>query len=101
MFLIDILEEGTVPPGNKKKTSISMHISAFVFENVSRFSCVNITDEQVTELRDYCESFFCRYCLFFNVNPTIWTLGNVVPLHVEQMKATGKYGLDLGSWTWD
>ena len=61
---------------------------------MSQFSRVNITDEQVTELRDYCKSFFRGYCLFFNVNPTIWTLGNVVPLHVEQMKA--KYGLGLG-----
>jgi hypothetical protein len=45
-------------------------------------------------LKQHCPDFVRGYKLFFSVNPTIWTLGYVVPVHTVEMK--GKYGLGLG-----
>ena len=51
-------------------------------------------DEEVSELKTHCRNFYCGYCLYLNVNPTVWSLGNVVPVHTEEMKKI--YGLGLG-----
>lgn len=32
--------------------------------------------------------------IFFHVNPTVWTIGHIVPAHAQDMKR--KYGLGLG-----
>ena len=57
-------------------------------------SVVEISDEQVSELKTLCTNYFRANAIFFYVNPTVWTIGHVVPAHTEYMK--GKYGLGLG-----
>ena len=93
MFLIDVLENGI-----SGKTAQLLHIHAYLclcLQNaVSSFTRVNITDEQVLDLKQHCTNFYHGYWLFFNVNPTVWTLGCVVPVHTKEMK--GIYGLGLG-----
>ena len=61
---------------------------------VCLFSGVNLTDAQIIKLKAHCRNFYRGYCLYFYVNPTVWSLGNVVPQHTREMKA--KYGLGLG-----
>lgn len=93
MFLIDILEKDSTGMHSKH-----LHIHAFLClclrDSVSLFSRINITDRQVSMLKQHCSDFVRGYTLFFSVNPTIWTLGYVVPVHTMEMK--GKYGLGLG-----
>ena len=93
MFLIDLVEEKTLGMQSKQ-----LHIHAYLClclrNAVSLFSRINISDEEVSSLEQHCCSFFCGYSLFFSVNPTVWTLGHVVPLHTKEMK--GKYGMGLG-----
>ena len=57
-------------------------------------SVVEISDEQVSELKTLCTNYFRANAIFFYVNPTVWTIGHVVLAHTEYMK--GKYGLGLG-----
>ena len=58
-------------------------------------SCnLKITDDEVGELELHCRNFYRGYCLYFHVNPTVWSLGNVVHKHTQEMKL--KYGLGLG-----
>lgn len=91
MFIIDILESAA----KSQQTVLLVHIHAYLClclrDAVSLFSRVNITDEQVCNLKSLCTDIYRGYCLYLsNVNPTIWSLGNLVPQHTEEMKA--KYG---------
>ena len=92
MFLIDLLEK------NASEKSEILHIHAYLClclrNAVSLFSRVNITDEQVQELEKYCREYYRGYWLFLSVNPTVWTLGQVVPEHTKEMKVS--YGMGLG-----
>ena len=91
MFLIDLLEEKSTGMVSKQ-----LHIHAYLClcDAVSLFTRINISDEEVSTLQQHCNSFFHGYCLFFSVNPTVWTLGHVVPFHTKEMKS--KYGMGLG-----
>ena len=93
MFLIDVLEDGA-----SSKAAQLLHVHAYTClclrNAVSLFSRVNITDEEVLELKQHCTNYHRGYWLFFKVNPTVWTLGCVVPAHTREMKET--YGLGLG-----
>jgi hypothetical protein len=93
MFLIDLVEEKTVGM-QSKQLYIHAYLCLCLRNAVSLFSRINISDEEVSSLEQYCCSFFHGYSLFFAVNPTVWTLGHVVPLHTKEMKA--KYGMGLG-----
>ena len=92
MFLIDLLEK------NASEKSEILHIHAYLClclrNAVSLFSRVNITDQQVQELEKYCREYYRGYWLFLSVNPTVWTLGQVVPEHTKEMR--GSYGMGLG-----
>ena len=93
MFLIDLLEENSLGMQSKQ-----LHIHAYLClclrNAVSLFSHINISDEEVSRLEQHCCSFVRGYSPFFCVNPTVWILGHVVPLHTKEMK--GKYGMGLG-----
>ena len=53
--------------------------------------------EQVLELKQHCTNFYRGYWLFFKVNPTVWTLGCVVPAYTQEMKQCYGLGLVLNS----
>lgn len=61
---------------------------------MSLFSCLDISDEQVSALKTLCTNYFTANAIFFYVNPTVWTMCHLVPAHTQYMK--GKYGLGLG-----
>ncbi len=95
MYVIDILEGAA----KSQQAVLLIHVHAYLClclrDAVSLFSRVNITDEQVCNLKSLCTDIYRGYCLYLsNVNPTLWSLGNLVPQHTEEMKA--KYGLGLG-----
>ena len=84
MFLIDVLECGASGEASKL-LHIHTYMCLCLRNAVSLFSHVNITEE-IVELKQHCTKFCRGYWLFFNINPTVWTLGCVVPIHIENMK---------------
>lgn len=96
MMLISCVE---CPAKKDTRQEAILHVLAYIClclrECVSLFTRVNISDDQVAEIKKHCNNYFRARCLFLNyVNPTVWTLGNVVPSHVCEMKE--KYGMGLG-----
>ncbi len=79
MYIIDILEGAA----KGQQALLIIHIHAYLclclHDAVSLFSRVKITDQQVSDLKSFCTSYYRGNCLYFHVNPTVWSLGNVVP----------------------
>ena len=48
-------------------------------------------------MKTHSRNFYRGYCLYFHVYPTVWSLGNVVPLHMQEMKMMYELGLGLNS----
>jgi len=93
MFLIDLIEEGAVGKSQQRIHAIA-YACLCLRESVSLFSRLNITDEQVSKLKETCNNYFRTCCVFLTVNPTVWTIGHIVPSNTEDMKT--KYGMGLG-----
>jgi len=65
---------------------------------VSLFSRVNIDGEDLMALKGHCQTFFnVVSTLLQSVNPTVWTIGYVVPCHTEFLYKKYKVGLDTNS----
>ena len=92
MFLIDLLEKSV--PAKSEILHIHAYLCLCLRNAVSLFSRVNITDQQLQELESYCHDYYRGYWLFLSVNPTVWTVGQVVPEHAKEMKQA--YGMGLG-----
>ena len=75
------------------------YIGVRLRDAVSLFSRIEITTEQLLELRVKCQQYFRANALFFPsmVTPTVWTLGLVVPQHAEELFK--KYQQGLGTVT--
>lgn len=95
MLLISAVDPGSSCPGRLGKV---YHCIAYLClclrDCVSLFSRVNITDQELIQLRSLCVEYFRTNVVFFKVNPTVWTIGHIVAAHTESMKST--YGLGLG-----
>ena len=75
------------------------YIGVRLRDAVSLFSRIEITTEQLLELRVKCQQYFRANALFLPsmVTPTVWTLGHVVPQHAEELFK--KYQQGLGTVT--
>lgn len=95
MLLISSVESDA-----KKGTreELILHILAYIClclrDCVSIFTRVVISEDDITKVKQHCSSYYKAHCLFLHVNPTVWTLGNVVPHHMREMKT--RYGMGLG-----
>lgn len=96
MLLISCLEND-VKKGTREE--VILHILAYICFNlrncVSLFTRVDISYSQITKLRQFCINYFKAHCLFLKVNPTVWTLGHILPAHVHVMKNMYQMGLGL------
>ena len=67
-------------------------------DSVSLFSRVRITEEQILQLEKSCMEYFNVNALFLQkVNPTVWTVGYIVPLHTKELFQTLSFGLGLNT----
>lgn len=67
-------------------------------DSVSLFSRVRITEEKIVQLENSRKEYFNVNALFLQkVNPTVWTIGYVVPLHTKEMVQTLSFGLGLNT----
>ena len=84
MHLISAIEQ----KNDEAPARLKLHVLAFT--TVSLFNRFNVTEKQLDELDKACNDFFTCCSLFLKVNPTVWTLGKVVPSHARDIFT--KYG---------
>jgi len=98
MYIVNALEP-SLSTGTKSK--FHFHVLAYttlVLRNcVSLFSRLSISDEEVHRLSLLCKEYYKLNVQFFSCNPTVWTLGHVVPVHTKEMKCNYGFGLALNS----
>lgn len=94
MALISPLEPSAGPGRPKTILHVIAYICLCLRDCVSLFSRINISNDEISKLSKLCHDYFRANALFFLVNPTIWTIGHIVPAHTQCMK--DKYGLGLG-----
>ena len=58
---------------------------------------MKIDKKQLDDLEKACQKFFISCALFLLVNPTVWTLGHVVPIHTRKLFEMYGKGLALNS----
>lgn len=94
MLLISTFEPSATPGRETTILNVLAYICLCLRDCVSFCSRLAISDDQVSEMRGHRTNYFQANALFFYVNPTVWTIGHLVPAHTQQMKK--KYGLGLG-----
>ena len=95
MSLISVVVCSAKPGRERTYIYILAYICLCLKDAVSLFSRLDISDNEIRDLSEHCTNYFCANALFFNVNPTVWTVGFIVPAHTQHMKGT--YGLGLNS----
>jgi hypothetical protein len=81
-----------------ERQRIILHIISYMClclrDCVSLFNRLELSDDQVSQLKTLCHHYLCLNDMFLDsVNPTVWHIGYVVPIHTEDM--LGKYGMGL------
>lgn len=94
MSLISVVECSAKPGRERTYIYILAYICLCLRDAVSLFSRLDISDNEIRDLSEHCSNYFRANALFFKVNPTVWTVGFIVPAHTQHMKDT--YGLGLG-----
>ena len=66
---------------------------------VSIFNRFDITSEQLSQLTVVAREYFRCNALFLpsSINPTVWTIGHIIPSHTQAVYS--KYGQGLGTVT--
>lgn len=97
MYLIKAIE-GTNDP---QPVEFKLHVFAFTClslrDTVSLFCRLKIDKKQLDDLEKACQKFFISCALFLQVNPTVWTLGHVVPIDTRELFEMYGKGLALNS----
>ena len=94
MTLISAVDSYAGPGRETTILNVIAYICLLLRDCVSLFSRINISNKEVDQLTTLCRDYFQANVLFFRVNPTVWTIGHIVPAHTKFMK--DKYGLGLG-----
>ena len=94
MSLISVAECSANPGRERTYIYILSYIYLCLRDSVSPFNRLDISDDEIRDLSEHCTNYFRANALFFSVNPTVWTVGHIVPAHTQHMKGT--YGLGLG-----
>ena len=93
MYMISAIEG----ENDSRQVSMKLHIFAFAILSlrnaISLYSRFSIDEAQINELDRECSNFFICCALYLEVNPTVWTIGNVVPVHTRDIFQ--KYGKGL------
>lgn len=83
--------------GKEHQTVLALaYLGVRLRDCVSLFNRFEITLDQIDQLSIACYEYFKVNSLFLpsSVNPTVWTLGHIVPTHCRQMLE--KFGQGLG-----
>jgi hypothetical protein len=97
MYLIQAISNKSDSESHKFK----LHVFAFAClklrDAVALFNRFEIKLTDLAELDKACADFYYCIAVFLKVNPSVWTLGHVVPVHTREMFAKYGKGLALNS----
>jgi hypothetical protein len=87
--------------GISEQIQVKIHALAFVAlqlrDSAAIYSRVSI-DADLTELLGVkCKQYFNASCLFFGVNPSVWSIGYAIPYHTRQLFESTGFGLGLNT----
>ena len=86
MYIISAIEG----VNDSRQVSMKLHIFAFAILSlrnaISLYSRFSIDEAQINELDRECSNFFICCALYLEVNPTVWTIDNVVPVHTRDIR---------------
>ena len=99
MLLIKWLSHKNDSQAERQRVLIFAYVGLRLRDAVSLFNRFVTTEEQLTQLTQTAIEYFRANALFLesSVNPTVWTLGHVVPVHARQV--FDKYGQGLATAT--
>ena len=90
----ELLKIPTVSKGHVLK----LHTLSFIGVKFSIYSRVEVSIEQVENLKVLCQQFFNASNLLLTDNtPTVWTVGVAIPYHTSKLHQKLGYGLGLNS----
>lgn len=97
MYLIQAISNKNDSESHKFK----LHIFAFsclkLRDAVSLFNRYEIEPKHLEELDKACADFYYCCAIFLKINPSVWTLGHVVPVRTREMFSKYGKGLALNS----
>ena len=96
MRLIKWLSSEKDSDHQRRTVLIFAYLGLRLRECVSLFSRFDITVEQLTQLSVVAREYYRVSALFLpsSVNPTVWTMGHIIPAHTNDVHK--KYGQGLG-----
>ena len=66
-------------------------------DSAAIFTRVHISEQDLCRLDHACKMYYRVHALFLRMNLTVWTLGQVVPVHTRDMYNAFGYGLGLNT----
>lgn len=94
----ELLKIPTLSKGHVLKLHTLSFIGVKLRDAVSIYSRVEISIEQVENLKVLCQQFFnANSLLLTDVTPTVWTVGVAIPYHTSKLYQKLGYGLGLNS----
>lgn len=99
MLLIKRLSHENDSQAERQRVIVFAFLGLRLRDAVSLFNRFDTTEEQLSQLTKTAVEYFRVNALFVvtSVNPTVWTLGHVVPVHARQVFE--KYGQGLATVT--
>lgn len=85
-----------------KSITLQLHVLAYIALHLRKaasvYSRVNISQAEVTTLKQNCQLVFNAHYVFLGkVTPSLWTLGYVIPYHTAQLYNRLGFGLGLNT----
>ena len=94
----ELLKIPTLSKGHVLKLHTLSFIRVKLRDAVSIYSRVEVSIEQVENLKVLCQQFFnANSLLLTDVTPTVWTVGVAIPYHTSKLYQKLGYGLGLNS----
>ena len=94
----ELLKIPTLSKGHVLKLHTLSFIGVKLRDAVSIYSRVEVSIEQVENLKVLCQQFFnANSLLLTDVTPTVWTVGVAIPYHTSKLHQKLGYGLGLNS----
>ena len=86
MSLVNALSDDNDPKADRLAILVFAYLGQRLRDSVSLINRFDIKEEQLTQLTLAAQEYLRVNAMFLStsVNPTVWTLGHIVPVHAQQ-----------------
>ena len=97
MSLVNALIDGNDTKADRQAILVFAYLGQRLRDSVSLMNGFDINEEQLTQLTLAAQEYLRVNAMFLttSVNPTVWTLEHIVPVHAQQVFAQYNKGLAL------